>query len=189
MLLVLSRTPSQTGPIIPLLGKVKWIRHAVSVTHDLYYRIKCAELKATGDDEVADFFFANASTPVEETKKKLYPDHCGVCRGYLEGSSHEGELQPSHSGQVFHLPSGREEDMKTTDPALSILKLHFNEETMVTLKHKVDRLAGPDFGGREEAVTQTVEADLQPVTVETKTESVISKPSLSLLCDKLFKHE
>ena len=47
--------------------------------------------------------------------------------------------------------------MGTTDPALSILKLHFNEETMVTLKHKVVRLVGPEFGGRKEAVKGTPE--------------------------------
>ena len=72
---------SKRTPIIPLPGKVIWIRHvlllthAVSVSHDLYYRIKCTELKASEDDEDADFFFAHANTPGEETKEKLYPDH------------------------------------------------------------------------------------------------------------------
>ena len=31
---------------------------------------------------------------------------------------------------------------------------------MVTLKHMVARLLGPDYGGRKEAMTQTVEADM-----------------------------
>ena len=47
--------------------------------------------------------------------------------------------------------------METTDPALSRLQLHFNEEKMVTLKHKVVRLVGPEFGGRKEAVKGTPE--------------------------------
>jgi hypothetical protein len=40
------------------------------------------------------------------------------------------------------------------------LKLHFNEENLVTLKHMVASLLGLDQGGRIEAVTQTVETDL-----------------------------
>ena len=31
---------------------------------------------------------------------------------------------------------------------------------MVTLKHMVVRLVGPDYGGRKEVVKQTVEADI-----------------------------
>ena len=31
---------------------------------------------------------------------------------------------------------------------------------MVTLKHMVARLLGPDYGGRKEAMTKTVEADM-----------------------------
>jgi hypothetical protein len=37
------------------------------------------------------------------------------------------------------------------------LKLHFNEENMVTLKHKVLRLVGSDFGDRKEAIKGTPE--------------------------------
>jgi vacuolar protein sorting-associated protein 13D len=59
--------------------------------------------------------------------------------------------------------------VETADPAwpsiiisatLPRLQLHFNEEKVVTLKHMVARLLGPDYGGRKEAMTQTVEADL-----------------------------
>ena len=39
-------------------------------------------------------------------------------------------------------------------------QLHFKEEKVVTLKYMVARLVGPDCGGRKEAMTQTVEADL-----------------------------
>ena len=31
---------------------------------------------------------------------------------------------------------------------------------MVTLKHMVARLLGPDYGGRKEAMIETVEADM-----------------------------
>ena len=59
--------------------------------------------------------------------------------------------------------------VETTDPVwpsiiisatLSWLQLHFNEEKVVTLKHMVARLVGPDYGSRKEAMTQTVEADM-----------------------------
>ena len=36
----------------------------------------------------------------------------------------------------------------------------FNEEKVVTLKHMVVRLVGPDYGGRKKVVKQTVEADI-----------------------------
>ena len=59
--------------------------------------------------------------------------------------------------------------METAHPAwpssiisatLPRLQLHFNEEKVVTLKHMVARLVGPDYGSRKEAMTQTVEADM-----------------------------
>ena len=39
-------------------------------------------------------------------------------------------------------------------------QLHFKKEKVVTLKYIVARLVGPDCGGRKEAMTLTVEADL-----------------------------
>ena len=40
---------------------------------------------------------------------------------------------------------------------IPMLQLH--EEKVVTLKHVVARLLGPDYGGRKKAMTQTVEAE------------------------------
>ena len=54
--------------------------------------------------------------------------------------------------------------VETADPAwpslvvaatLPRLQLHVNEEKVVTLRHMVARLLGPDYGGRTEAATQT----------------------------------
>ena len=54
--------------------------------------------------------------------------------------------------------------VETSDPAwpsvvvaatLPRLQLHFNEEKVVTLKHMVARMLGPDYGGRVDAGTQT----------------------------------
>ena len=57
------------------------------------------------------------------------------------------------------LPPSREEDSgdETGRPSIIIsatlprFQLHFNVERVVTLKHMVDRLMGPNYGHRREA--------------------------------------